>query len=81
MSTEFPMRPEVLNEAVRFAIVASEYNRSYVDGLVRFASDELKGIAPHAKSRSFVSPVHSKSPLPFRQLPNIKNRTRYSLLD
>jgi 6,7-dimethyl-8-ribityllumazine synthase len=46
MSTEFPMRPEVLNEAVRFAIVASEYNRSYVDGLVRFASNELKVIAP-----------------------------------
>ena len=42
MSTEFPRRPEKLNEAVRFAIVASEYNRTYVDGLVRFASDELK---------------------------------------
>jgi 6,7-dimethyl-8-ribityllumazine synthase len=49
MSTEFPMRPEVLNEAVRFTIVASEYNRRYVDGLVRFASDELKGIAPRAQ--------------------------------
>ncbi len=49
MSTEFPMRPEVLNDAVRFVIVASEYNRSYVDGLVRFASDELKAIAPHAE--------------------------------
>src|ERR1700722_12792388 len=49
MSTEFPMRPEVLHEAVRFAIVASEYNRSYVDGLVRFASDELKTIAPQAE--------------------------------
>jgi 6,7-dimethyl-8-ribityllumazine synthase len=49
MSTEFSMRPEVLNEAVRFAIVASEYNRSYVDGLVRFASDELKIIAPQAE--------------------------------
>jgi 6,7-dimethyl-8-ribityllumazine synthase len=49
MSTEFPMRPEVLHESVRFAIVASEYNRGYVDGLVRFASDELKTIAPQAE--------------------------------
>ena len=49
MSTEFPMRPEMLHEAVRFAIVASEYNQSYVDGLVGFASDELKAVAPRAE--------------------------------
>jgi 6,7-dimethyl-8-ribityllumazine synthase len=49
MSTEFPTPPEALSEAVRFAIVASEYNREYVDGLVRFATDELRIIAPQAK--------------------------------
>ena len=49
MSTEIPTPPEALNEAARFAIVASEYNRNYVDGLVRFATDELKVIAPQAK--------------------------------
>jgi len=49
MSTEFPTPPEALKEAASFAIVASEYNRTYVDGLVRFATDELSIIAPHAK--------------------------------
>jgi 6,7-dimethyl-8-ribityllumazine synthase len=49
MSKEFPTPPNVLEEAVRFAIVASEYNRDYVDGLVRFATEELSIIAPQAK--------------------------------
>ena len=49
MSTEFPTPPEALKEAGRFAIVASEYNRDYVDGLVGFATDELRIIAPEAK--------------------------------
>jgi 6,7-dimethyl-8-ribityllumazine synthase len=49
MSTEIPTPPEALNETVHFAIVASEYNRGYVDGLVRFATDELRAIAPRAK--------------------------------
>ena len=49
MSTESPTPPEALKEAASFAIVASEYNRTYVDGLVRFATDELSIIAPHAK--------------------------------
>ena len=49
MSTEFPTRPEALNEPAHFAIVASEYNRDYVDGLIRFATDELQTIAPRVK--------------------------------
>ena len=44
MSTEFPTRPDALTESRRFAIVASEYNRAYVDGLIKFASQELKEI-------------------------------------
>jgi 6,7-dimethyl-8-ribityllumazine synthase len=48
MSTNFPTRPENLIERRRFTIVASEYNRDYVDGLVGHAIDELKIIAPQA---------------------------------
>ena len=48
MSTNFPTRPEKLTEPTRFAIVASEYNRDYVDGLVSHAIGELKVIAPQA---------------------------------
>jgi 6,7-dimethyl-8-ribityllumazine synthase len=46
MSTNFPTRPEKLIEPARFAVVASEYNRDYVDGLVRYAIEEFKIIAP-----------------------------------
>jgi 6,7-dimethyl-8-ribityllumazine synthase len=49
MSTAFPPRPESASESWKFAIVASEYNREYVDGLVRFATDELHTVAPNAK--------------------------------
>lgn len=49
MSTAFPTRPESTLEAWQFAIVASEYNGEYVDGLVRFATDELQTVAPNAK--------------------------------
>lgn len=49
MSTAFPTRPESTPEVWQFGIVASEYNREYVDGLVRFATDELQTVAPNAK--------------------------------
>jgi 6,7-dimethyl-8-ribityllumazine synthase len=44
MSNAFPTRPEALRESARFSIVASEYNLEFVDGLVNFASEELKAI-------------------------------------
>jgi 6,7-dimethyl-8-ribityllumazine synthase len=48
MSINFPARPDKLTEPRRIAIVASEYNRDYVNGLVNHAMEELKIIAPQA---------------------------------
>jgi 6,7-dimethyl-8-ribityllumazine synthase len=48
MSKELPARPETVDDTLRVAVVASEYNREYVDGLIRFAQDELATIAPNA---------------------------------
>jgi 6,7-dimethyl-8-ribityllumazine synthase len=48
MSNQFPGRPDPQTAQWRFGIVASEYNREYVDGLVGFAKDELLAIAPQS---------------------------------
>ena len=50
MSNQFPVRPDTQDAPWRFGIVASEYNREYVDGLVGFAKDELLVMAPHSEA-------------------------------
>jgi 6,7-dimethyl-8-ribityllumazine synthase len=50
MSNQFPVRPDTQNAPWRFGIVASEYNREYVDGLVVFAKDELLAVAPKSEA-------------------------------
>jgi 6,7-dimethyl-8-ribityllumazine synthase len=50
MSHQFPVRPDSQSALWRFGIVASEYNREYVDGLVGFAKDELLIIAPKSET-------------------------------
>jgi 6,7-dimethyl-8-ribityllumazine synthase len=50
MSNQFPVRPDTQSAKWRFGIVASEYNREYVDGLVGFAKDELLTIAPQSEA-------------------------------
>ena len=50
MSHQFPVRPDTEAAPWRFGIVASEYNREYVDGLVGFAKDELLAIAPQSEA-------------------------------
>src|SRR5215469_575249 len=74
MSTKFPTRPEKLTEPVRFVIIASEYNRNYVDGLVSHAIDELKVIAPQAVASvvrvpgSFEIPIAVRSVAKYQKL-------------
>ena len=50
MSHQFPVRPDSESAPWRFGIVASEYNREYVDGLVGFAKEELQFIAPKSET-------------------------------
>ena len=62
MSHQFPVRPDTQAAPWRFGIVASEYNREYVDGLVGFAKDELLAIAP--KSETIVLRVPGSFEIP-----------------
>jgi 6,7-dimethyl-8-ribityllumazine synthase len=73
MSTNFPTRPEKLIEPVRFAIVASEYNRDYVDGLVNHAIDELKVIAPQADASVVRVPGSFEIPIAVQSVARYQN--------
>ena len=46
MAKTQPTRPDELEPPCALAIVASEYNREYVDGLLSHFSTELEAIAP-----------------------------------
>jgi len=49
MSTLIPPRPrQVVGIRRRFAIVASQFNQQYVQGLVNHATQELRNLAPNA---------------------------------
>jgi 6,7-dimethyl-8-ribityllumazine synthase len=63
MSHQFPVRPDIESTAWRFGIVASEYNRQYVDGLVGFAKDELLTIAPKSEARVIRVPGSFEIPI------------------
>jgi 6,7-dimethyl-8-ribityllumazine synthase len=63
MSNEFPDRPPVYHDAWRLAIVASEYNSSYVDSLIKFASEELKVLLPESSFAVFRVPGSFEIPL------------------
>ncbi len=58
----------------RFGIVASEYNREYVDGLIGFAKDELLAVAPQSETTvirvpgSFEIPIGVQALIQHRQV-------------
>ena len=74
MSHQFPVRPDTESAPWRFGIVASEYNREYVDGLVGFAKDELQAVAPQSETTvirvpgSFEIPIGVQALIQHRQV-------------
>jgi len=72
MSNQFPGRPEIQTSSWHFGIVASEYNREYVDGLVNFAKEELLAIVP--KSDISIVRVPGSFEIPIAVQAVIENR-------
>jgi 6,7-dimethyl-8-ribityllumazine synthase len=74
MSNQFPVRPDTESAPWRFGIVASEYNREYVDGLIGFAKDELLDVAPRSETTvirvpgSFEIPIGVQALIQHRQV-------------
>jgi 6,7-dimethyl-8-ribityllumazine synthase len=73
MSTDFPTQPEELTDPVRLAIVASEYNRNYVDGLVSHALAEFKIIAPQAHTSVTRVPGSFEIPIAVQTIAQYRN--------
>jgi 6,7-dimethyl-8-ribityllumazine synthase len=63
MSNEFPGRPPIAYDEWRLAIVASEYNATYVDSLVEFASKELNVLLPKSHCTTIRVPGSFEIPL------------------
>jgi 6,7-dimethyl-8-ribityllumazine synthase len=68
MSTDLPRRPPRIEEALTLAIVASEYNGAYVDGLIAHATMELAAIAPNAAIETVRVPGSYEIPIAVKTL-------------
>ena len=63
MSTAFPSRPRQSGQRRTFAIVASQYNTEFVDGLVDHARRELEAISPTFSIQTYEVPGAFEIPL------------------
>ena len=69
MSTLIPPRPrQVVGIRRRFAIVASQFNQQYVQGLVNHATQELRNLAPNATIDLHQVPGAFEIPIIVREL-------------
>lgn len=69
MSTLIPPRPrQVVGIRRRFAIVASQFNQQYVQGLVNHATQELRNLAPNATIDLHQVPGAFEIPIVVREL-------------
>jgi len=63
MSTAFPSRPRQMGQRRTFAIVASQYNAEFVQGLVDHARRELEAISPNFSIQTYEVPGAFEIPL------------------
>jgi len=70
MSTAFPQRPRPrLGAAKRkFALVASQFNARYVQGLVNHATEEIRALVPNALLNLYQVPGAFEIPIVVREL-------------
>jgi 6,7-dimethyl-8-ribityllumazine synthase len=68
MSQFVPPRPRVINVKRGFAIVASQFNAKYVQGLVNHCSDELRSLSPAAHVALHLVPGAFEIPLLVREV-------------
>ncbi len=73
MSTAVPPRPRIVTSKRTFALVASQFNAKYVQGLVNHATDELRAIAPYASLSLHEVPGAFEIPIVVRELANKEN--------
>src|SRR5438132_11371994 len=68
-----PPRPRAASPSRTFAIVASQFNAYYVDGLIDHARKELHALAPHAAVTLHRVPGAFEIPIVVRELASKKN--------
>ena len=68
MANTLPSRPRIMSARRTFAIVASQYNQTYVNGLVENARRELEAVAPGVYPTVWEVPGAFEIPLVVQEL-------------